>query len=187
MSANSVSQIVAGSNVTITPPSGTGAVTINSSASAGTVNNLTNARVPYSQPQETSPGGFPSNGVNGVIGVTCPVGSVTTGGFATFSFCVNNGSTTDAMNINFGMFTGPNTPPIPASAFFGYYRATGIPPGAKAVISRTFPIVNMTGNFVVQGYVIQNGDVPAPAGQLIENPVLSVTWGGTATVSNAGP
>jgi hypothetical protein len=39
----------------------------------------------------------------------------------------------------------------------------------------------MTGNFVVQAYVIQSDAIPN-TGVIVETPSLSVTWGGTATI-----
>lgn len=175
--SSGVSQIVAGSGVTVSPAGGTGVVTVSATGSSGVVGMASNARVPYNEQVERLPNFDPQNGVNGVVGVTCPVGAVTTGGYATFSFYLRNSEST-ASQVRVGLFTGPNTPPITILDDSTIQPVPAL--GSGMLISRTFPLVNMTGNFVVQGYVIQSG---APTtGLTVLNPTLSVTWGGTATI-----
>jgi hypothetical protein len=181
--SSGVSQIVAGSGITVSPAGGTGVVTVSASGSSGVVGMASNARKPYNQLVERVPDFNPVNGVNGVVGVTCPVGNVTTGGYVTFSFYIRNSESTDSQ-VKVGIFTGPNTPPI--NVIDQIATIQPIPAlGSGMLISRTFPLVNMTGNFVVQGFVIQSG---APTqGLTVYDPSISVTWGGIATIEAPPP
>jgi hypothetical protein len=172
-----VTQIVAGNGISVSPAGGTGVVTV--SAASGGLGMASNARAPYTQLVDAIPGPA-SSGVNGVVGVTCPVGTGPVSGVATFSFCLNNQSSTTPMSVRFGLFKGPSSPPL---TIIDEYQFTNIAPGAFLVVSRTFPILNMTGNQVVQGYVVQQG-TQTISGQIVEDPTLSVVWGGTA---NVGP
>jgi hypothetical protein len=177
--SSGVSQIVAGSGITVSPAGGTGVVTVSSSGSSSSaVGMVSNARVPYQQQVENIPGPV-SAGTNGVVGVTCPVGNVTTGGYATFSCILLNTDPTNTMDVRLGIFTGTNTPPLNVIDECLY---TKIPvQGGSVVVSRTFPLVNMTGDFIVQGFVV-TGVPGAQINNFVRNPTLSVTWGGNATI-----
>ena len=174
MSQVGVSQIVAGSNVTISPPGGTGAVTINST-SASTAKCASFARVV--QTPLTARGTSPADPLTAIGSITFDAGPTPTDGFIIFTVNVAN---LDVNNPAASLVGLTNTL---SSTNYIVSQQTITGNGNSNQVTVMYPLVNISGPQTIYG-IAQQGypNTPVNPQNVARNPCWSVVWGGIASI-----
>jgi hypothetical protein len=174
MSQVGVSQIIAGSNVTISPPSGTGAVTINSTSSS-IAKCASFARV-VQTPLEAR-GSSASDPLVGIGSISFDAGPTPTDGFVIFTVNVANLDPANPLSALVGITNSL------ASSNFLFSTNTTMGNGNAQQVTIMYPLVNISGPQTIYG-VAQQGfpNTPVNPQNVARNPCWSVVWGGNASI-----
>jgi hypothetical protein len=174
MSQVGVSQIVAGSNVTISPPSGTGAVTINSSSSS-TARCASFARVV--QTPLAARGSSPTDPLTAIGSISFDAGPTPTDGFIIFTVTVANLDPNNPCAAIVGITN--------SLASTNYISAQSPTLGNRNAqqVTVMYPLVNISGPQTIYGFAQQGtNNQPVNPQQTAINPSWSVVWGGNASI-----
>lgn len=174
MSQVGVSQIVAGSNVTISPPSGIGAVTINST-SASTAKCASFARVVQTPLAASS--NSPTDPLTAIGSITFDAGPTPTDGFIIFTVNVANLD----LNNPAGALVGVTKSLIFSDILLA--RPVTMNGGNAQQVTIMYPLVNISGPQTIYG-IAQQVFSPTPVNpqNVARNPCWSVVWGGNASI-----
>ena len=174
MSQVGVSQIVAGSNVTISPPSGTGAVTVNSSSSS-TARCASFARVV--QTPLAARGSSPTDPLTAIGSISFDVGPTPTDGFIIFTVSVANLDPNNPCAAIVGITNSL------ASTNYISAQSINMNGGNAQQVTVMYPLVNISGPQTIYGVAQQQfNNTPVNPQNVARNPCWSVVWGGTASI-----
>lgn len=170
-----VSQIVAGSNIEISPLSGTGNVTINSTSS--TITKCASFARTVSAPLEAT---GPTIVRVGLGSISFDAGPTPTDGFIIFSVNITNNDPNNSCAASVAL-TNNLTGPLLIAASQVQMNALN-----SQQVTIMYPLVNISGPQTIYGFASQ-GLFPAAVNplQVASNPSWSVVWGGNASIQQS--
>jgi hypothetical protein len=172
MSQVNVSQIIAGTNINISPPSGTGNVTINSTSS--TIAKCASFGRIFNTPLQAT---GPSVPLASVASISFDAGPTPTDGFVIFNVNVGNFDSANVCNASIGV-----TNSLTSGFLLSVSNVTMNPVNTQQV-TIMYPLVNISGPQTIYGIATQGlFNQPENSQQIAFNPSLSVVWGGNASI-----
>jgi hypothetical protein len=167
-----VSQIIAGTNIEISPLSGTGNVTINNNSS--TITKCASFARTVSAPLEAT---GPAIVRVGLGSISFDAGPTPTDGFIIFSVNILNNDPTNSCSASVAL-TNNLTGPLLIAATQVQMDASN-----AQQVTLMYPLVNISGPQTIYGFASQ-GSFPAAVNplQTAVNPSWSVVWGGNASI-----